>query len=377
MAIISNSFTPYRENLHRRLVKEVPEIRWYLIFTHEQSTFPWPAGEEATQAQVKVFGPGERCPTDVTIRESLHEWRKGGRILQYLAAETIDAVVVGGYSDLGRVRIILECRRRGLPVLLFGDSNIRADTLRGVRRRIKRASLPVLLRRCSGVLVCGSLGELYYRRYGVAGKKIFRFPYEPDYALLAESSGPSPDSLPTVRRRKIVYSGRLVAKKRVDLLIRAYADIADRRPDWDLVIIGDGPMRGSLGRLVPDHLRGRVSWAGFVEDERSLAALYRSADVLVLPSDVEPWGIVVTEAAAAGLALVTSDVVGAGEDLVVEGVNGCRFPAGDLSALTAALRTVTDGDAIDRYRAGSREVFHRWHESADPIRGIRAALGLN
>ena len=95
---------------------------------------------------------------------------------------------------------------------------------------------------------------------------------------------------------------------------------------------------------------------------------------LALPSDVEPWAVVINEAAAAGLASIASDVVGAAAELVRDGVNGRVFPAGDRSALIVALRDVTDPANADRMKAASALVLADWRRRADPVAGLRGAL---
>ena len=94
--------------------------------------------------------------------------------------------------------------------------------------------------------------------------------------------------------------------------------------------------------------------------------------MLVLPSRSEPWGVVVLEAAAAGLALVVSDVVGAAVELVRPGVNGATVPPDDVAALRRAL-TVVAGDA-GAMGARSPEVLAAWRRGSDPVAGLGHAL---
>jgi len=96
--------------------------------------------------------------------------------------------------------------------------------------------------------------------------------------------------------------------------------------------------------------------------------------VLVLPSDYEPWALVVVEAAAAGMALICSDVVGAAAELVKEGVNGFTFPVGDVGAMTQRLREVTAPQRIDQMKERSKEVLGEWRRKADPVEGLRRAV---
>jgi glycosyltransferase involved in cell wall biosynthesis len=229
------------------------------------------------------------------------------------------------------------------------------------------------------VLPFGSAGRQFFERYGARPERVFPCPGEPDYGAF-EQAGPDRVAEAARRlrlapgRRRIVYVGRLIGLKRVDLLAGAFARIAAERPEWDLLLVGDGLLRGELEARLGGPLAGRVRWAGFVNDPVELAAILKNGDLLVLPSDTDAWALVVNEAMAAGLAVITSDVVGAAEDLVRSGENGATFRRGDAESLTAALLEVTNPAAIDRLRAGSVRLLARWREVADPVAGFRAAL---
>jgi glycosyltransferase involved in cell wall biosynthesis len=118
--------------------------------------------------------------------------------------------------------------------------------------------------------------------------------------------------------------------------------------DADLAIAGSGPEEARLRSAAPPNAQflGQLT-----QDE--LPAWYARADAFVLPSRSEPWGMPLNEAAAAGLPLVATDAVGAAHDLIEEGVNGFRVPAGDVAALRAALQRVLAGHQW-RERAGAR-----------------------
>ena len=378
VAIVANSNTPYRTHLHRRFVNEIPEVRLWSLFTHEVGTSPW-LGQPPAEIRPVQFGPGEDALTQDKPSRALHEWRKGGRVIEWLKEQRVRAVVSLGYNDPGRLRIIKWCARNSIPCLLFSDNNIHGDTARGFKRTFKRMLLPRVLRRCCAVLPCGRLGVEYFQSYGVDPRRMFFVPYEPDYDLI--QSMPA-ERLEQVRqrlrlasgRRRIVFSGRLVREKRVDLAIDAFAAIAAQRPDWDLVIVGDGPLRRELEGRVPAALAARVIWTGFLADSADVSAVYRLSDVLLLPSDYEPWALVVNEATAAGLAVVSSSVVGAAHELVRPGVNGALFPPGDLAAATSALLSVTDPQHVDTFKAASRQFLQDWRTRGDPVQGLRAAL---
>ena len=378
LAIVSNCLTPYRLAAHTRIARELSDVRLSSVFTHEQGDAAWSLSPPAEINPV-MFGPGEPVADQPRRSNALKEWRRGGRIIRWLLENKIDVVAMMGYNDLGRVRIMRWCRRRGLPYLLWGDSNARGDLATGVRKAIKSAVVTPLVMGAAGVLVCGRLGREYFLNYGASPERIFYFPYEPDYSIIENTTeaaiksarqnlGLAPD------RRRLIFAGRLVPVKRVDLLIDAFATVARQRPQWDLVIVGAGPLRDELRARVPADLASRVTWAGFIAEPAMMAAVYRACDVLVLPSDYEPWGVVVNEATAGGLAVVCSDVVGAGYELVRDGVNGQVFHAGDLMGLRVALASVTDAGTIDQMKGKSRSVLADWRRDADPVAGLAKAV---
>jgi glycosyltransferase involved in cell wall biosynthesis len=291
----------------------------------------------------------------------------------------VRAVILMGYNDLARLRIIRWCNQRSVSWFIYGDSNIRVDRASGAKGWLKKQVVTRLLSGSSGALPCGTAGEAYFRRYGVPAERIHFYPLEPDYRQI-ESLTPQQIEEAARRfslapeRRRIVFSGRFVQWKRGDLLIAAFARLASERPEWDLLMIGDGPMRQAWQSAVPASLAGRVVWTGHVTEQATVSALYRSCDVLVLPSEGEPWALVIIEAAAAGLAIISSSDPGAAVEMVRDGMNGHIFPAGDLNALTRALLDVTDPANIDRMKAASAGVLADWRRRGDPIVGLRRAL---
>lgn len=379
VAYLANCNAPYRQHLLLRIAREVPQIELWSLFTHEKSEGANWELDVPKEINPLNFGPNHSTAEQGRPRYALRDWRKGGRVIRWLREHQVSALVSLGYNDPGRLRIIRWCSRHRVPCFIAGDSNIRVDRVRGIKRLVKRAVLSRILRRCAGALPSGTAGEAFFRRYGVPPERLFLFPLEPDYSLITQmppgqvQATAEKYGLPPGRRR-IVFSGRFLGLKRADLLIDAFASIADRRPEWDLLMIGDGPMRADWQARVPPALQPRVIWTGYLSEQSLISALYRASDVLVLPSETEQWALVINEAAAAGLAIVSSSDPGAAVELVRDHVNGRIFPIGDLSALTDCLAQVTDPEHIDRMKTASAQVLSDWRARADPIRGLRAAL---
>jgi glycosyltransferase involved in cell wall biosynthesis len=378
VALVMNAHTPYRAHLHRRLVREIPEATFHSLFTHELSNSPW-RYDPPPETNPVLFGGGEHSDAQSRLNRAGHEWRKAGRIIRWLRGHRAAAVIVGGYNDAGRIRLIRWCRRNGIPCFLCADSNVKGDRNAPAKAFVKRLFVRAVTRQLSGVMPCGELGCEYFERYGVPRDRMDLVPYEPDYAAIAAAAMARRDEAAArfglrPGRRRFIFSGRLVPAKRADLAVGAFVRIAPERPEWDLVMVGAGPEAERLRAMVPPEVRQRVVWTGFVDDQDLISAIYAGGDALVLPSDYEPWALVINEAAAAGLAILSSDVVGAAAELVRDGRNGRVFPPGDLDALVSAMRDVTHPDRIDAMKAASAEVLREWQMRGDPVNGVRHAL---
>src|SRR5690606_9257701 len=124
----------------------------------------------------------------------------------------------------------------------------------------------------------------------------------------------------------ILWVGRMLKWKRVDLLIRALARLKNEGKDFKLTLVGDGPERERLQKLA-DKLLGHEYYTiqNFIPSSE-VPALMAQHDIYVLPSNAyEGWGAVVNEAMSVGCALVASDKTGAGASLIEHGVNGMLF----------------------------------------------------
>ena len=143
-----------------------------------------------------------------------------------------------------------------------------------------------------------------------------------------------------------LFCAKLQSWKRPQDTLDAFA--AAGVPSSYLIFAGEGPQRSQLEvRARSLGIADRVRFLGFV-NQSGLPAVYRACDVLLLPSEHEPFGLVVNEAMLCGLPAIVSDRVGARYDLVEEGKTGFVFPCGDTEALSRALRELLS----DRGRLG-------------------------
>jgi len=318
---------------------------------------------------------------------STRSYRLGGlyfnpSILQALRRKPWDAVVLGGYAHWTmRAAIALALVRR-IPFLILSDSQ-RLRRRSWATRWAKRALLFPWLRQCGAAIGVGRLACDYWRYVGVPPERIFTVPY-PSHLEQFQIDDARRGELRRQTRRELgiaegeligLYVGRLDGVKGVDLLLEGQAQLpAAERPR--LLIVGDGPQREAL-QASAARLALPVQFLGFRQNTE-LLPLYAAADFFVLPSRDEPWGIVVSEAMAAGLPAVLSDQVGAAYDLLDEPQNGYWVRGGQPADWAAALqRCVRQRAALPAMGRQSQAIVAAWTCAAGAdqfMQALNAAL---
>ena len=141
----------------------------------------------------------------------------------------------------------------------------------------------------------------------------------------------------------ILFAGRLIADKNIDVLIKAIGLIARDNPDISCLIIGEGPERKRLENMVHDAgLKNNVQFLGFLGSSEEVFAYMKSSKVFAFPSTREGFGIVVTEANACGLPVITTNhPQNAARDLVIDGRTGflCNLDESDLATKISTALT--------------------------------------
>ena len=167
-------------------------------------------------------------------------------------------------------------------------------------------------------------------------------------------------------KRNIVAMGRLAHQKGFDLLLRAFSMCSDRFPDWHLTILGEGDQRASLESILSkENLTNRVHLPGRFDEP---AEILQHADLFVMSSRYEGFGMALAEAMALGLPVVSFDCPSGPSDIIRHGIDGLLVPPEDTEALSKVLQGLMSDEAA-RMRLAERapEVLERF--SPDRIMG--------
>jgi glycosyltransferase involved in cell wall biosynthesis len=190
---------------------------------------------------------------------------------------------------------------------------------------------------------------------------------DPARTVIAPITALAPEQMPERPRperagsTRFLFVGRFIERKGLDVLLDAFGRVGG----GELWLVGDGPQREIVEAAAARDPRIRA--LGHLQGD-PLEDAYQQADVLVVPSLYEPWGLVVHEGLAHGLPVIVTDQVGAGDDLVDHGTNGFVVSTGSAEELTGAMRAISEWapEQWQRAAARSRETL----EAASIERGV-------
>jgi glycosyltransferase involved in cell wall biosynthesis len=306
------------------------------------------------------------------------------RLQQSDGSPAFDALWVHGYASVNALQAILAANALGIPVLLRAESWLADRPRSSWTLLLKAAFFKLLAKAIAAVLPIGTVNAAYWTHYLGARVPQFLMPYAVNneyFAGLAAAAASREQELRaelrlSPHRPVILFASKLQERKHADHLLEAYSRlIADGVPGETpyLVVVGDGEQRAQLeAQALQLHLDD-VRFAGF-RNQSELPRFFQLADVFVLPSRHEPWGLIVNEAMACGCPVIVSTDVGSHADLITDGVEGYVFPVGDITALTQALRHLfSSPDSAARMGEAAKARIQTWTYEED-VQGLRRAL---
>ena len=278
-----------------------------------------------------------------------------------------DAIAVfTGYVCVTFWLALIAAKISGIPIIYGTDAtSLHPVDGRTWKTKIKRYLWPALFRLADIAIAPSSGTAMLMRSLNIPDERIALMPYvvDNDWWL----SRVQRVDRATMRRdweipeqsSVILFCAKLQPWKRPQDLLRAFARA--RIPDSYLVYAGDGAMRTDLEQEATKlNLRERVRFLGFV-NQTGLPQVYCSSDVMVLPSEYEPFGLVVNEAMLCGCPVIVSDRIGARFDLVKEGETGFVFPAANVDALaTLLVRALQCRESLKRMGEAARKQMVQW-----------------
>jgi glycosyltransferase involved in cell wall biosynthesis len=218
----------------------------------------------------------------------------------------------------------------------------------------------------NAVTAMGSEGKHWIKTHTNA-QRVTVIPNAVTWPLPGQEPRINPSALHQSGRQLLLAVGRLHMQKGFDWLIEAFSNFADKHPDWDLAILGEGLLRPTLDKQVRESdLEHRIFLPGLAGN---IGEWYESADLFVMSSRFEGFPNTLVEAMAHGLAAVSFNCDTGPRDIIRHELDGLLVPPGDVAELTAALDRLMS-DALLRQRFAERAVEVRERFSMARIAGM-------
>lgn len=284
-----------------------------------------------------------------------------------IAAFAPDALLVFGWAWRTNLAALRYFHGR-IPILFRGDSTLGSTHHARWKAWLRRMVLTWVYRHVDLALSPGQENRKYLKTMGFPVERMRYMPHSIDVRRFSASDPEATSGRLELRQELgigtealvFLFAGKFVPRKQVHVLITAFQQLLADLPDADLhlVLVGDGPDEPSLRKQAGDTRS--VHFAGFM-NQSQMPNAYRMADIYVLPSVRDTWGLGLNEAMAAGCATIASDRVGAAPDLVAGKPYGRVFQCGNAGALCARMRELVEiSDDLPDLRRQAAAASEKW-----------------
>ncbi len=280
------------------------------------------------------------------------------RAKKIVARGGYDVIVVSGYSSITMMLLIRYLKRKRLAYTLSVDGGIIRQ-----ERRINYLIKKSLISGAAWYLSTGESCDRFLMHYGVSADRIRRYPFTSIHENMIRESVTDDSSrraykkqIGCVKDKMLLSIGQPIHRKGFDILIKAMNRLKDE--SVQAYVVGGGPNE-ECRQLMDETGCDNVNFIPFMSPEE-LSKYYLAADIFVLPTREDIWGLVINEAMAYGLPVITTDRCNAGLELVEDHVNGRIIESEDPQALSEAISQIlTSGqEETDRMRSASLTRIH-------------------
>lgn len=317
---LTNVPSPYRVDFFNEL-GELCELT--VLYERKKASYrndKWMSDNSANFKSVFLKGINIKKDTSINFE-----------VIKYLDKKLFDIIVIGGYSTPTGMMAIEYCKIRKIPFVLNADGGMIGSENK-VKYKLKRH----FIQSASVWLSTGFNTSRYLIHYG-AKERIYRYPFTSirekdiiDKPLTIEEKKLIKTKLGLEDKPTAIAVGRFIYDKGLDVLIDSWKNVSN---DYNLLIIGGGEEKDNLIAQIEKNNLDNIKLLDYM-DPADLVDYYKASDIFILPTRGDVWGLVVNEAMANGLPVITTDKCVAGLELITEGKNGYIVPINDENALS-------------------------------------------
>jgi glycosyltransferase involved in cell wall biosynthesis len=299
-------------------------------------------------------------------------------LISQVKADNPDAVLLMNYNYASLYRFLGNWNTRQAPLLFRGDSH-RLFAPVGFKPWLKRQWITQIYNRFAACLYVGKANYEYFRYHGVAEKRLFfsphavendRFLSQADSAKHQASAWKQELGIPEYHG-VVLFAGKFEPKKRPLDLLHGFLDA--HLDNVSLLFVGNGSLETEMKAVAAGH--SNIYFAPF-QNQSLMPRTYAVADLVVLPSYGETWGLAINEAMCMARPVIVSTHVGCVHDLIHTDENGLKFAAGDVSSLTSSLKAAfSDRKRLHNWGEKSRSIISQY-SYIQTTQGLMQSLGF-
>jgi glycosyltransferase involved in cell wall biosynthesis len=336
VAIVHNIISPYRIPLFKTLSNnESIELKvFYCACIHKERM--WDIDKNNNYDYEVLSGSiVERCGIICHFNPS---------ILSKLINGKYDAIIIGGHTDFTMMVSFIISQILKTPLILWSEGIASSNT---ILSKIIDPYTRYVIKNAEAIIVPGTLSREMHIKLGSREDKIFIAPNIVDndaftnyYNTFSPNREEIKHRLGIKGRSTILYMGRLIESKGINYLLIAYKMLKERLENINLVIVGDGPLREQLmDSCERDEIDG-VIFPGWVQTIEQRSIYYSIADVFILPTLNDVWGLVLNEAMLFGLPVISTTAAGGSKDLIYPGENGYIIEPANIDQIYINIKKI-------------------------------------
>lgn len=265
-------------------------------------------------------------------------------IIRWLKREKYDIVILGVYSTFTQIFASMVLRLKCIPYVLNADGGfISKDSF------LQKSIKSTLIGGASWWLATGQGTREYLLNYGAVKERTYVYPFTSlkrmdilDNAMTNVEKQNIRNSF-GINGNLVITVGQFITRKGIDVLLEAWRSL--EKPNWHLAIIGEGVDREKYESFIKKYQLKNVHIIKFLK-KQELTQWYCAADFFVMPTRYDIWGLVINEAMAKALPVVTTNGALAGRELVLDGENGYVVPVDDPVILTSKMKQIMDNKML-------------------------------
>lgn len=270
---------------------------------------------------------------------SIFEFKLSFSNLEYFFKKNrFDAVLIFGWNNLFYLKSLFLAKKYKIKTILRVETNLKLK-ISLFKKTFKFFVLKFFFRFIDAFLYIGNLNKIFLIYHGVPKKKLFYAPYFVDNNFFKKKKFKNFKKKINLNDKKIIlFVGKLIDRKNPEDFLKLATNFKKYKK-LHFMIIGDGYLKSYCKNFIKENRLNNVTIMGF-QNQKMLREIYNISDLLILTSKYETWGLVVNEAMACGLPVISTEQCGSSRDLISNGITGYTYSFGDMKRLNNIFKKI-------------------------------------